>query len=114
MLYSYEAFDKNGVAASGEIDASSDKDLILILEQKGLTPSKIKAKGKVNKGIGVAVNSDIFAKIKDEDRIFMVRNLIPSRALAGTFWPLQKRRSRPVGRSPTGLPSTKNISHRYS
>jgi len=74
MLYSYEAFDKSGAPVNGETDVPSEKELVIFLEQKGLTPSKIRVKGK-QKGIMAALNTDAFAKIKDEDRIFMVRNL---------------------------------------
>lgn len=73
MLYFYEAFDKNGTTVRGEVDVATEKDVVLYLEGKELIPSKIRAQaGK--KGFG-GLSTELFAKIKDVDRIFMVRNL---------------------------------------
>jgi len=73
MLYLYEAFNKNGVVVKGDVEAQSEKDVVLYLQTKDLIPSSIKAKTAPNKGINLQIN--LFQKITDSDRIFLVRNL---------------------------------------
>ena len=74
MLFIYEAFNKNGATVQGEIDVASEKDVVLYLESKELIPSRIRTKGSSKKALGI-LSTELFASIKDVDRIFMVRNL---------------------------------------
>lgn len=73
MLYLYEAFNKSGAVVKGEVEAKDEKDVVYYLQTKDLIPSSIKAKSPVNRGLNVQMN--LFQKVTDSDRIFLVRNL---------------------------------------
>ncbi|MBI2013684.1 MAG: type II secretion system F family protein [Candidatus Colwellbacteria bacterium] len=73
MLFTYEAFNVNGQTVRGEIDAKSEKDVVLYLEGRGLIPSRVHPKHKAEKK-GV-LSTQFFAKISETDKIFLVRNL---------------------------------------
>ena len=73
MLYTYEAFDKNGTLTKGEVDAIGEKEAILYLEQKELIPVKVRAQDtSKKKGISFSLFG---GHITPTDRIFLVRNL---------------------------------------
>lgn len=74
MLYFYEGFDKEGKTVSGEIEANSEKDVVVHLETKGLIPSKIRPKEKA-KGIKGLLSKNLGQRLSNVDRMFMVRNL---------------------------------------
>lgn len=73
MLYTYEAFNRNGGIVTGEIDAEDEKGVVLYLESKELIPSKIRGRSE-KKSINLQ-QIRLFNRIKPTDIIFMVRNL---------------------------------------
>lgn len=74
MLYSYEAFNRNGGLVTGEVEAASEKDVVLYLESKNLIPSKIRAH-EHKKGLSLSMNLLVRKKVKSTEIIFLVRNL---------------------------------------
>ena len=74
MLFTYEAFNRNGVVVNGQVDADDEKGVVLYLESKELIPSKIRGQGDRIKALNFQ-EIKLFERLKATEIIFMVRNL---------------------------------------
>lgn len=59
---------------TGEVEAGSEREVVVHLEAKALTPSKIRPKEKT-KGIMGLLSKNLGQRLSNVDRMFMVRNL---------------------------------------
>ncbi len=77
MLFTYEAFNRNGAIVTGEVDAEDERGVVLYLETKDLIPSKIRPKGEKGGILDLKFLQKIrlFERVKTTDIIFLVRNL---------------------------------------